>query len=110
MNIGLSDDLTPDAALATAELESWRALGVDDRVEEVKPWTHHPTANADEERKCESKSERILGKDKNNNDGLRTWDRSRVWSGGCASFPDNKKFLDGMIGTGKEVWVDEKDK
>ena len=31
-------------------------------------------ANADEERKGESKSE-------NNNDGLRTWDRSRVWSG-----------------------------
>ena len=110
MKIGLSDKMLPDAALATAEFESWRALGVDDRVEEVKPWTPHPKANADEGGKGESKSEKMLGKDKNNNDGLRTWDRSRVWSDGCASFPDNKRFLDGLIGTGKEVWVDEKDK
>ena len=78
MKLGLSEEMFPDAALATAEIESWRALGVDDKVEEVHAWTRHPKTNADEERKGESKSE-------NNNDGLRTWDRSRVWSGGRGS-------------------------
>ena len=42
MNIGLSDDLTPNAALTTAELDGWRALGVDDEVDEVLAWTPHP--------------------------------------------------------------------
>jgi hypothetical protein len=99
IGIGLDAELQPDAALATAELKSWSTLAVDDEVEEVILWSPHPLVHSSD---GESKGENSVNSYK-----LKRGVRSRVWSGGCARFPPAKKFLDGLIGTGKEVRVNE---
>jgi hypothetical protein len=92
VNIGLSDDLDLDAALATAELDGWRALGVDDEVEEVLEWTPHPLNNKRVSSTYEPKP----------------YEAAKVTGG--EGFPADKSFLIGQEGRTQEMWVDENDK
>ena len=102
IGIGLDAELLPDAALATAELKSWSTLAVDDEVEKVILWSPHPLVHSSD---GESKGENNVDSYK-----LKRDVRSRVWSSGCVRFPSDKKFLDGLTGTGEEMWVNEDDR